>query len=194
MLAFDEQDHRYTWNNSVVPGVTTILKPLSNYDGIPQYIMDRAAERGQQVHLATELFDMGELDEDSISDEIGQYLDAWKLFRHTSGYEVTVIEARVFSEKKMYAGTLDRILAKNNKFYLADIKTTADHVETVGPQTAAYQAAWEEQMGVKISGRLSIRLTKQGAPKVVELKDRNDIHIFYNCLKIHQWRMDRYGK
>ena len=193
MLEFNEEEHRYTWDGTVVPGVTTVLKPLSNYDMVPQHIMEKAAARGHAVHLATELHDEGTLDEESMDPTIKPYLDAWKMFRETQGYGIVVSEARVFSEKGMYAGTLDRILEKKGHYYLGDIKSTFAHIPTVGPQTAAYQKAWEEVMGIKIKGRLSIRLKTDGHPEVTELNNRSDLAIFNNCLAIYKWRAQHYG-
>lgn len=193
MLEFDPVQHLYKWDGFAVPSVTQILKPISDYDGIPRYIMDIAADRGNRVHKATELYDAGDLDEDSIDSEVAGYLEGWKKFRDSYGYSIAACELRVFSIKKGYAGTLDRLLVKNDNYYLGDIKTTAIHVPSVGPQTAGYAAAVEEELGIKIKGRLSIRLLKDGKPEVVELKDRNDLGIFYNCLTIAKWRKQYHG-
>lgn len=194
MLEFNEELHEYRYNGEIVQSVTQILKPISGYDGIPEWKLEQAAERGRKVHLATELYDGDDLDMDSISPDILPYVEAWIRFRQSTDYEVVLMETQVYSEKYGYAGTLDRLLQKKNDYYLADIKSTYDHQPTVGPQTAAYQQALEEQLGIKIKGRLSLRVKRDGKSEVVPLKSRNDLPIFLNCLKIAKWRTDHYGK
>lgn len=79
-LRFDANEHRYFLDGVEIPSVSRILElrfgPLPDVD----YIR-RAAHRGSLVHLTCELFDVGDLDLDSIrGSELEGYLAAWKRY------------------------------------------------------------------------------------------------------------------
>jgi len=83
MLTFDEPSHVYRWRGEVVPSVTQILSPLVNYAMVPPEALERARLLGQAVHRMTELHDLDDLDEDSLTPEMLPYLAGWKKFRVT---------------------------------------------------------------------------------------------------------------
>ena len=58
-LVFRESDHTYWLGDVQVPGVTTVLAILGGYEGIPERILRKAADRGTAVHKITELDDAG---------------------------------------------------------------------------------------------------------------------------------------
>jgi hypothetical protein len=201
MLSFEEQEHVYQWDGKVVPSVTQILTPINNLDGIPPHILEHARERGVAVHKACELFDFGQLDESTLDPVLVPYLEAWKMFLHTWGAEVELAEHRMFHQGKSYAGTVDRIIRAKKKArrferrYLADIKATFAHVESVGPQTAGYLDMWNhEYPDETISNRLSIRLKNDGKFEAVPLKDRSDLRTFQSCHAVWKWRNSHYQK
>jgi hypothetical protein len=191
MLKFEEEGHVYTYNDEVVPSVTQVMAPISNLDGIPEHHLENARQRGTAVHRATELYDFGELGE--IDMELEPYLEAWKQFLHCYNPEIIAIERKLFSEKRKYAGTIDRVLKIKRKRTLVDIKATADNVATVGPQTAAYQRLWEENYGEQIQERWSVRLLRDGTFDLQKQKTRSDLATFDHCHAIWKWRTHHYG-
>src|SRR3990167_8720672 len=74
MMQFDAASHTYTLGGKKLPNVTTILKPLSVYAGVPQSLLDAAAERGNNVHKACELLLWDLLDEETLADEYKPYM------------------------------------------------------------------------------------------------------------------------
>jgi hypothetical protein len=187
MLHFDEASHTYTWAGQKVPSVTQILEPIKDYDGIPAAILNKARERGQKVHLATELDDKGSLDPDSVSDEIRPYLEAWRAFKRDRGVVVLEIEARVYNAAHGYAGTLDRVIGiPEQGDYLIDVKATASIKAAVGPQTAAYKEAY----GAKELKRGVVQLCNDGTYKFRELPSPRDWMIFQACHLIHKYRKE----
>lgn len=137
-LHFDEKCHVYTLDGQKVPSVTTILKPLGMYNGIPKKILEAAALRGTNVHLACELDDEGALDEESLDPEYVPYVCAWRKFREDFQPDFIGTEQRVFNEKLRYAGTYDRLAIIDLRIILIDIKTTKANMPSLPAQLSAY--------------------------------------------------------
>ena len=74
-LEFDEDKHLFTVNGEIIPSVTQILKREGFCPGL-DFIDPWYLKRGSYVHKATELFDKGTLNEDSLSHEIMPYLES----------------------------------------------------------------------------------------------------------------------
>lgn len=66
--------------------------------------------RGTQIHLTTQLYDLGTLDESSVDPRIKGFLEAWKLFRLQVGGEILAQEREVENKVLGYQGRLDLIL------------------------------------------------------------------------------------
>ena len=65
-VVFDNEHHTYTLDGRELSGVTPIVKWLfpDTYKGIPQSVLDRAAEYGTLIHSKCELADsMGIVDD-----------------------------------------------------------------------------------------------------------------------------------
>ena len=184
MLTFDEVAHRYTWNGRVVPGVTTILKPLQDFSGIPPAVLSAKADLGTRVHLATELDDAGTLDEASITDDVRPYLEAWRQFKRVNDPLVVMAEQRVYHPVLGYAGTLDRVLFIRDEEWLVDLKTSAAVPVSAGPQTAAYAHA----LGQPEIKRAALLLRPDGAYLFSPLANPSDWAAFQSCLVIHRFK------
>ena len=194
MLEFDEAKHEYHWDGNLVPSVTQVLAPLSEYAGIPKHILDRAAARGQYIHTMCEYHLWNTLDESTVDPKYLCYLTAFKAFLQESGFKAEHIEERVYHERLKYAGTSDMIgelpgkRGKKNRAII-DIKTTFKLLRAVGPQTAGYGDAWnsmtDEELHVKT--RWGLQLKKDGTYKLKLYNSRNDSNIFRSCLAIHNF-------
>ena len=122
---FDEDNHQYTVNGKKVPSVSRILRPLTDiiYGPIDPEVLRQAADFGTAVHACTELFDLDELDESSVTDAWRPYLDAYVLWKEKTKPEILHIEDRLGCAK--YSGTLDRICRIDGELWIIDLKTTA---------------------------------------------------------------------
>ena len=77
-VTFEPEGHVYTWNGRRLPSITQILKAegfidTSHYD-------EWSRDKGSMVHLACHYDLAGELDEDTLDDEIRPYLAAFRKF------------------------------------------------------------------------------------------------------------------
>jgi len=87
------------------------------------------------------------------------FLDWW----NKQGYEAVEIEKKIYSKKHNFVGTLDLIVKnKSGKLVLIDIKTSNFISFGYVLQANAYQRAYEEETGSKISEAFCLRLDKKG--------------------------------
>lgn len=193
MIHFDPTTHSYTLAGKRLPNVTSILSPLSVYAGVPQSVLDAAAQRGNDVHKACELVLWDLLDEESLSDEYKGYVEGFKKFLIETRFQAEQIEERVHHKTLLYAGTLDMggLLPNGKKLRraLIDIKTTFKLLDAVGPQTAAYAEAWNSQKekDEHFVERFGLQLKPDGTYKMLPFNTVTDITIFRSCLNIHNF-------
>ncbi len=104
-LTLDE-NHVYRLDAKVLDGLTSTIKEagLIRSNGDPWYM-----ERGTAVHLATEYFDRGTLDEETVDPQIEGYLASWKTFRKDQGYNPTHIEFMTYEPSLLVATKIDRL-------------------------------------------------------------------------------------
>jgi hypothetical protein len=189
-IEFDAGAHTYRLNGRAVPGVTSVLEPLQMLDGIPWEVLEHARVRGQHVHEACHLHNLGGLEWDSLEDEVAGYVRGYLKFLAESSFVVLASETRVGSPKYGFCGTLDLYGLLKGPTQI-DIKTTATLPRTVGPQTAAYKQAHEETTGQKTKRRSCLHLKADGTYRLVELTDGKgvqDFTVFLSALNLHRWR------
>lgn len=184
-LIFDEERHAYWLGGARLPSVTEILAPLSDFSGIAPAVLEAKRDLGHRVHLACQLDDEDDLDEASVEEDVGPYLDAWRRFLVESGAQVLHNEQRVYSRVMQYAGTLDNVLQLNGAKWLVDKKTSLHTPIAAGPQTAAYLYALNDPT---VTHRAAIRLRPDGTYRFDPLTGADDFTVFVSCLSIHRFK------
>lgn len=185
MLTFDEASHTYAFAGVRVPGVTTILRPLANFDGIPIDVLEAKANLGRRVHFACQLDDEQDLDESSVEWDVVPYLAAWRKFLAESGATVVQNEQQVYEPNLRFAGTLDNVLLIGGHKYLADKKTSIATPISAGPQTAAYLRALNDP---SVTRRAAVRLRPDGTYRFNYLSGADDFAAFLSCLTLHRFK------
>jgi hypothetical protein len=184
-LTFDEESHTYSFGGRAVPGVTSILKPLTDLSAVPAVVLNAASSFGTAVHRACELDDLGDLESSSLDPALLPYLNAWRSFSKDYEVEWSLIEARVFNERLFYAGTLDRYGRCGGRQAVVDIKSSAQLYPSVGPQIAAYKNAID---GVPpICDRIAVQLKGDGSYIAKHYTDKNDWPVFASLLTLRNW-------
>lgn len=184
-LIFDEAEHSYRFNGAHVPGVTSILKPLSNFDGIPAHVLEAKRDLGQRVHFACQLDDEDDLEESSVEHDVEPYLVAWRKFLAESGAKVIHNEQRVYEASMRYAGTLDNVLELDGLKWLVDKKTSIATPMAAGPQTAAYLRALNDPT---VTRRAAVRLRPDGTFRFDQLSGSDDFSAFLSCLNLLRFK------
>ena len=100
--------------------------------------------------------------------------NCWNLFlgwQNDAGYVPIEIEKKLYSKKHNYVGTLDLIVKdKSGKLVLIDIKTSNFISFGYVLQANAYQKAYEEETGKKISKAFCLRLDKRSdTPEIAHM-------------------------
>lgn len=184
VLTFDPESHTYRFGGQVVPGVTSILTPLTGYGSVPAHVLEAASNFGKAVHLACELDDLGELDESLLDPALAPYLAGWRKFSADHAVKWEQIEQPVYHATLRYAGTPDRIGTVRGMQAVVDIKSTADLYPSVGPQLAAYAQASNLPPHVQ---RLAVQLKADGTYVAKPYTDPSDFPVFCSLLTLRNW-------
>lgn len=166
-LAFDEEKHLYTLNGLPLPSVTTIMKPLSQfeYKGIREDTLAHAATKGSSVHNAIELYLKFGIED--IPPEHAGYFQAFKQWLADYKPKTVGSEARMYHKTLLYAGTADWVGYIGDELVMVDYKTTYKLIDMlVSVQLEAYERALESH-GLNIQRKGALQLKKDGTYKFV---------------------------
>lgn len=137
-IIFDEESHVYTRNNTQYTSVTTLLKNYNlsaDYTGIPQAVLQKAAQRGTNVHKMLEEYIKNKT---YVPDGI---LDAFIQYVNNRGIDLSTAysERVIYDDTFLLAGTLDFEYDDGNEHIIADFKTTSSiHWDAVSWQLSIY--------------------------------------------------------
>ena len=190
-LTLDEATHTYRLGDRVLPSVTQITATIAPLFGIPREVLEAKADLGTAVHLATQFYDEGDLDADSLPEAVGPYLLAYAKFLNESGARWTHIEHRVCHPGYGYAGTLDRVGylpglkgVRKDALCLVDLKATYRIAPIYGVQTALYARAYEQA----VQHRFALQLKPDGAYRLQQFFDPSDLSVGLAALTLMNWR------
>jgi hypothetical protein len=99
-------DHKYFYDDRPIDGCTSILQEAGL---ISTYATEWYKIRGTALHLATEFYDRGTLDENSVDPQIKGYLNSWKKFREEMNYAPELIEEKFYNSALMVGMKIDRL-------------------------------------------------------------------------------------
>lgn len=177
------------------PRVTEILKPFTNYDKVPNDILEKASVRGTIVHGVCAGIARGEWIEDElIEDSYKGYIKSFRMWQEQQVKRFVLIETRYEHDELRFSGQLDCVIQGNdNKFYLVDFKTSASPQKTYPVQMAAYEALLKRQ-NFNIDGAYIVYLSKDGTfPDIDFLEDlSNEFSVFVSALEC--WNYFKKGK
>lgn len=106
-VTFEPYMHTYFYNGNILPSITQILTAEGFID--TAFYDEWSRDKGSMVHLACRYDLAGELDEDTLDDEIRPYLSAFRKFMADSGFKVERSEVPGINTTYSYAGTPDLI-------------------------------------------------------------------------------------
>ena len=134
VLEYFDDTHEYLVDGVIVPSITQILKIKfgNKYDGVSQKVLNRAAEKGTEVHEAIERY--CKTGENSDLKEVRNFKFLQKQYK----FEVLDNEVPIIlflNDEPVAAGRLDLVLKLDNKIGGGDIKRTA----TLDKEYLAYQ-------------------------------------------------------
>lgn len=177
--------HVYMHDGVEVPSVSELTRFLTRevYKDPDPIALERAAERGTEVHRITEALD--KCGTCAVEEEVLPYVTAYVDFLHEHEVKWDCIEWSV-GKDLLYAGTIDRYGTVDGERVILDIKTTG----TIGRlhkvlYTAAqnlYRMAIEDNFSVE---KLYIlQLKKDGSYKLIKLDIENTLA--EACIALHE--------
>lgn len=147
---------------------------------------DDSAEFGTYVHALVEDYVKGK-EMSPTEPEAIKRLDQFKEIHKSLNLEVVESEKVIHSRLHRYAGTTDLLVLFKGDLYVGDIKTNSvnPYYKKSGVylshwlQTAAYQKALEEELGLNIKGRMVFRLGEDGYE--VAFQDNSTLDDDFGC-------------
>jgi hypothetical protein len=112
-LHFDAESHRYTVGDDPTPWahITGVLGAagLTNYESVPDDVLDRARDRGSKVARALHYYGEGDLDVATLDPALVPYVQSWATFcaRYEFRPHPDYIERPLVHRAFRYAGTPD---------------------------------------------------------------------------------------
>lgn len=212
IFSFDEPSHEYRLDGERLPSVTQIIEPIRpDFSMIPPAVLEAKRAFGTAVHLACELDDLGELEDDGTDTRVMGCVKAWRKFRAALDVEVLANEHRLYHPVMRFAGTLDRLvnMATRGRItgaanWVLDIKTSDDKHPSYGVQLGGYRLLLAGQsetgplssdfgrlmrgMGVDDVMRGSVHLFDDGTYRFHQYLDPSDEATFIACLAIHRFK------
>lgn len=156
-VIFNQEAHTYTLNGVQLQGITGMIKRQlfpKKYENVPQFILERAAQRGSFVHEVCELVDDLSVSHESLEAKNYQRLKS----EHNLVYESSEY---LVSDNEYFASCIDKVYRESdNEFSLGDIKTTYKlDKEYVRWQLSIYAYLFEMQnTGAKVKRLFAIWL------------------------------------
>jgi hypothetical protein len=200
-LRFDPVEHRYYLDPEGVeiPGVTRALEEcgLTDFSMVPRHILEAAQQRGTDVHNALHYLDDGELDQNSLTEEMHGYVMAYLKFKNQMRFEPTLVEHFVHSLAFRWAGRLDRV-------GLIERKDGGHDRLVVDFKSGLVLPAHRIQLAAYVSGlpdprahrRMTLELDSDGTYKCHEYDSQSygqDLNTFHAAVAVWHWKK-QHGK
>ena len=168
LLEYIDESHTYIFAGVVLPSITQILKVKfgNKYIGISKDVLNRASEKGTEVHKAIEDYEKEGIDSDI------KELRNYKFLKKHFGFECLDNEVPIvlfLDDKPIACGRIDVILKEENNIGIGDIKRTSTFdKEYVAYQTNLYRIGYQQTYGVDISFLRGIHL-REDVRRYIEL-------------------------
>lgn len=151
------------------PRVTEILRYFTGYEHVPTQVLDRAAARGTTVHAICAGLAKGAWIPDGMIDpDLLGYVNSFKKWETSTVKQFAIVERRFFDDEKRYSGQIDMVIIdKQDKMWLADLKTSRAPHKTHPVQMAAYDTLLQKN-SIPVEGALLVYLNKDGEDPLVQ--------------------------
>ncbi len=147
--------HQYFYMLTPIPGVTTLIAEsgLSNdFSGVPSGVLERAAERGSDVHDATYFLLEDDLDEESLLPDVAEHMRGVDQVLKSASVEAWAHELHVCSPSLRVGGRLDIWGLVYGGPGLVDVKSGETRVGYVSLQLWLYRRALVEMYEIASRG------------------------------------------
>jgi hypothetical protein len=168
---FDESTHTHSIGGIIVPGITTVLKPLYDFSAVPEHILKASCAYGSAVHKVVELDCLDALDVDSLDESLRPSLTGFGQWLRDFGFSKSdfIVEVPMGDPALKFAGIPDLIVDGKA---IIELKTRKVNMLTDPLQTVAQQNLWVKNGGARV---------KEYAHYVLELRQDET----YRCTRVN---------
>ena len=191
-LEFDNENHIYKLDGSIIPGYSQIAKDLGliDYSCVRQADLDWKRQVGKAVHTAIFLHNTDELDMDSLDETVSSYFKGWLKFVEL--YQPKILtqysENPICSFKWKYGVTPDIVAEVKGILTVIELKTVSQMNPAIAIQTEAQKMAIEETYKLKIKQRWGLQLIPGAMPKLEVYEDMSDFAVWVSCVNVWQYK------
>ena len=177
LLEYIDETHTYLYDGVILPSITQILKIKfgNKYNGVSKEVLQKASEKGTQVHQAIEDYEKRNIDNPDIKE-----LRNYKFLKSRFEFECLENEMPIvlfLDNKPVCAGRIDLILKEKDQVGVADIKrTSVFDKEYVAYQTNLYRIGYQQCYGVEISFLRGLHL-REDVRKYIALPINEDMSL-----------------
>lgn len=182
-----DENHHYTLDGKGLDGLTSTIQEAGL---IGNFGTEWHMDKGTAIHLATEYYDKGTLDESTVDPEIVGYLESWKRFRKEQNYTPIAIEYVIYHPELMVGSKVDRLP-------LLDIKSGSQvpwHALQIGFQWATLRTGCEVKA---IWSPMDIYLDPDGGSPKIKVYTNSELReafkVYASMLHFLRWRREKYG-
>lgn len=172
----------------LMPSVTQVLSPWSDFSRIPPSVLEAAALRGTAVHDVCATIARG-LPVLSIPLEAEGYVASFQRWFDLVVADVLLVEERLIDMDFLYHGEPDLIIrARHGEIILVDNKTPVQLVKSWRLQLAAYNHLAGKN-GIVPDKVASLRLHPEGKVARMDYYDNNgrDFALFLSALNLYRF-------
>lgn len=161
-VKFEDPGHRYYVSGVPAPSLSELLASQFVIPDNPN-MQERGLDLGHDIHNATWFHDEDDLDESTLNDEVGLYLESWKRFKRKYRMKIIAREHPVGNIAPLYGCTPDRVAELSiADCAIVEIKHGAYHELKYRFQTMGQKLAVQRTMGLKPKLRMVVMLNPDG--------------------------------
>lgn len=198
VYTFDEATHTHRIGGVIVPGITTVLKPLQDFSTIPPHILEAKRQWGSAVHKSVELYCLDCLDLETLDTALVGPLHGFQNWLKQQKFNPSdfIVETPMGDASLMVACIPDLILDGQA---IIEIKTRKAHMLTDSIQTVCQERTWKKNGGIRAKEyeRRVLSLYEDGTFDYVKVnhKDASSrfrllVDHYWNTQKINSWRIN----
>ncbi len=196
---FDEENHVHRISGKIVPGITTVIKPLYDFSAVPEHIMKAAGAYGSAVHKTVELYCLDALDLEGLDPVLVPSVIAFQTWLKQEKIDKPdlIVEVPMGDATLMFGGIPDLILDGS---LIVEIKTRKVNMLTDSLQTAAQQNLWVKNGGIRTKeyDRRVLELKQDGTYVYTRVNQKEAwprfrflLDYYHNTQTIQSWRINK---
>ena len=177
-ISFNEDDIKADYIR-----VSSILKPLANFVGVDEDVLDAASLRGTAVHKAIQMDAQGLYY--PLPLDCRGYFRSYVKWKAVTQFQIERSELRLYDDEFHITGCLDAIVSNGSALYLVDWKNTASQNRDYWELQGMFYHRLAAVNGINLNKKIMfIQLCREGSAAKVFSFEANEV-LWRQCLKYY---------